>query len=156
MGVGIMPRKGRAEAGFSLIELLVVVSIMSVLSVAAVLSFGRRNAPALDDAALLVATYDTQRSLAIHSNTARGIMVTKKGLRVATKGAGGWQIQTGERALAGTLRVYPDGPSPRFGEPQIVVLPNGQSTAFTASARADGVTVRCQSDGWTGLLCSGQ
>ncbi|HSG56766.1 MAG TPA: prepilin-type N-terminal cleavage/methylation domain-containing protein, partial [Paracoccaceae bacterium] len=114
-----MRQTGRAEAGFSLIELLVVVSILSLLSVAATMSLGRVRAVAQDDAALLTATYETQRSLAVHSGAPRGIVVTARGMRVATQEQGRWQVQPQERAWAGRLRVYPEGPPPRFGDPVI-------------------------------------
>lgn len=154
MGVGVatitVTTKADPQAGFSLVELTVVVAVIASLALGVSLTLGRAPSPETRDLAQFRATYAQVRSLAIHGQETRGLLITSQGQRLARWQATGWQMSEHMQAWQGAV-TYLSG-SPRRSDPEapnLLFLPNGQTSAFWIQLGP----VRCQSDGWTGLTC---
>ncbi|MEZ5714079.1 MAG: prepilin-type N-terminal cleavage/methylation domain-containing protein [Paracoccaceae bacterium] len=152
--LSLADRRGR-EAGFTLIELMVVVAILSTLALGVALSAGRGGSRGESDLARFRAGFDLARALAIEGNEMRGLTLGPKGMqalvwRLGAEG-GVWTELGGPQPWRGRVAFAPRQPG-RAGEPDLVFLPNGRSTGF--SVRFDGDdSGSCESDGWAGLTC---
>jgi len=126
---------GHADAGVTLIELLVVVAIMSVLATGVTITALRPSPKAASsDHAWFERSFNTNRTLAIQGRTSRGLNVQPNGLVPVHMGKDGWVASQ--------------------GQPDIVFLSNGQTNPFDISFTSGQLqTLRCRSDGWTGLIC---
>ena len=157
MDAGIAPPPSR-DAGFTLIELMIVVTVLSILTVSVGLSmsFGRVERRVSDDAQRLQRYVTKLQENAIYSRRPRGLMLSARGWRVAqfnpqtrvwdTEGYGqDWQgaasVRLGYRSF-GVARL-----------PDVVFLPDGRSTPFEITLSYGGSFSTCKNDGWTGLIC---
>lgn len=143
------------DGGFSLLELVVVTAMMSILAVGATLSVGmsRREAVATDQRHFRD-TFETARALAIRERGKRGLRVTPQGMTVTRHGPDGWTTRETERPWSGRISLYSRSGGPAGPIPEIVLLPNGRSTAFEITFTADGEVAQvCRTDGWSRLLC---
>lgn len=141
-----------AEVGFTLIELLVCVAILAVLAVAASLALPRGSSPGSRDRALFQTQFEAARQLAVSGGQSRGLKITPQGLQLVQRGPEGWQDPGRLQRWQGRAGFARRGTVPAPGAPQILFLANGRTSAFRLSF-ADGSA--CESDGWTGLRCSG-
>ena len=132
--------------GFSLVEMLVVVAVVSVLAVGASLPLARAGGSAQADAARLVAAAARLRDLALVSGKAHALAVRPEGWTEERRGSAGWE---------------PIGPPQRFrsarlagadGE-RLVLLPDGQSGAVRLRLEGRGA-VDCRA-GPAPLSCTG-
>lgn len=146
----------KTTGGFTLIELLVVIAVMSVLAVGAVLAAGRGGNTGESDAATFHKTYATLRALAVHSQQRQGLMVTPREHRRAQRIAGDWQVSGQPRSWRARVLFTSIGQQPGYEEPQLVFLPNGQTSAFSIifSGGGQGRRIRCFTDGWAELQCA--
>ena len=154
------PAPDPGAAGFSLIELLVAIAILSVLTVGAVLTTGQRDRAPHPDMARFQSSFAQMQALAIAGRQARGLKLSPEGLHLAQVTPENltpqnltpekWVISEGVQRWRGRVSFQGmDGFLDRQ-EPDIILLPNGRGTAFTIAFATGG---RCQSDGWTGLTC---
>ncbi|APE42083.1 hypothetical protein BOO69_00660 [Sulfitobacter alexandrii] len=143
------------DRGFSLIELLVVISILAILSVGATLTVaGRGSDRAASDRAWFEAQFHALQDLAVQGRTAKGLVVSPGGLRFAHMTGEGWQIGDPVRAWQGKVTLGALAPRPGPDMPQIVLLANGSTSAFDILFSGQGArSQRCRSDGWEGLTC---
>lgn len=146
------------QAGFTLIELVVCVAILAVLAVGATLAAGRGSAAAESDAARFRRLWEESRDLAIREQSRRGLTLGPRGITLSRLDPGGWSAGDTPVPLraSAVLRRAAAEPPPSPGAPDIVLLANGRSTAFSVSFGASDGTPgqRCRSDGWTGLTCA--
>jgi prepilin-type N-terminal cleavage/methylation domain-containing protein len=138
------------DAGVTLIELVVVLAVLASLGLGVTLTRGATGARGDSDLMGFRSSYDQARSLAVHGQRRRGILLSAAGLRLAWGGADGWQISERSQPWRGRVSYHIDGPQMPPEIPNIIFLPNGQTTAF--SIQFDQIT--CRSDGWTGLICA--
>jgi len=136
-----------ADAGVTLIELVVVVAVMATLVLGVTLT--RRAGSRDGDLVAFRNAYDQARSLAVHGQIRRGIALSAKGRRLAQWRGADWQISEQLQPWQGRVSYHVEGPQVAQGAPDILFLPNGQTSVF--SIQFD--RINCRSDGWTGLIC---
>ncbi len=144
------------DAGITLIELLVVITVLSILAVGVSLTAinsGRQSA--LSDKEWFRAQFSAMRSLAIQGNSPRGLNVTNAGPSIAKIKNGEWAIKSPARQWSGTVTIARVMPRSKQGAPDIIMLANGQNTAFDiVFSDRKSRPHKCSSDGWTGLICT--
>ncbi|PCJ04067.1 MAG: hypothetical protein COB16_11540 [Rhodobacteraceae bacterium] len=138
-----------SDAGVTLIELVVVVAVMASLVLGVTLTRGLGGASGESDLMSFRATYDQARSLAVHGQVQRGLALSAKGRRIAWWRGDGWQISEQLMPWRGRVSYQIEGPSAAQETPDIIFLPNGQTSAFSIQFES----ISCRSDGWTGLIC---
>jgi len=158
MVVGVNSR----TAGFSLIELVVVVAILSFLTVTASLTVGQRGEGGQADATFLQNQFEQLRSAAVYSQIVRGLKISPTGMQIVEFDPedGRWKDVGREFKWRGRLSLrlkHKQGGNylvKRPDEPDVVFLTSGQTTAFTAAFTGGQDNRVCQTDGWTGLNCA--
>lgn len=143
--------------GFSLIEVLVVLSVLSILSVGAALSVSRSSeARAATDQVRFAKAFENAVSQALQGHKTQGVLISNEGFQMAHRSLEGWQTRSDLRKWQGKAVFAGDVVAPAFGSPQIVILANGRSTPFSIrfSQPAGGSQI-CRSTGWSELDCNG-
>ena len=142
------------DAGVTLIELVVVLAVLASLGLGVTLTRGATGARGDSDLMGFRSSYDQARSLAVHGQRRRGILLSAAGRRLTWARGAAWQISEQLQPWRGRVSYQITGPGAGSGAaqdiPNIIFLPNGQTTAF--SIQFDQIT--CRSDGWTGLICA--
>lgn len=146
---------GRQDAGLTLIELLVVVTVLAVLGVgASLVASGQGRDAATSDRVWFETQFAALQGLAVQGRTAKGLSVSAKGLSFARMTPEGWQINPAARRWRGKVSLTRLNPPRTLNSPDIVLLANGQSSAFDIQfTAAGGTSQKCRSDGWAGLSC---
>lgn len=149
-------------AGFSLLEMVVVVAVMATLTLAATLSVGRRSGPS--DAVHFAGAYGALMDAALLGQEARGLRVMSAGwqvLRPVAPGQG-WQVSGPVQKFRDAV-VFEgtDGPilareRPDPPVPDLVFLPDGELTPVTVRFAAGGVVTLCRAVPLAGLDCGAQ
>lgn len=145
-----------SSAGFSLVELMIVVAILSVLSLGATLAIGMRDRNAGSDATVLRQTYIALRDEAILSKAPRALEISDRSLTRMTRSAEGeWQAEGHEISLDGTAfatRGY-GAETTSAGDLRVVLLTDGRSSAFEVRLSQGKNLWHCAADGWGTLTC---
>ncbi len=144
------PRIGRATAGFTLIELMIVVTILSLLAVSVALGVNRPGAADAQDWARFSALHERLRAQAILSGEPVALSLAEGGTQRLMRAGGAWQAAGTAQAWRGRVDVLlpyePDRP--------LVFTPGGQTTPVRLRFEtAAGVRI-CETRGWEPLTCS--
>jgi len=153
------------EAGFTLLEMVVVVAVIATLSISATFAVSTRD-HAEADVTRFAAAYVRLRDRAILGQSAQGIVIVPEGWQTLAPAppdaeVEGWQAVGIVQKFRGEVRFEgADGPIfprevPRAPEPDLLFLPDGQVTPFEVTFIANEQLNRCRSTGFAGLDCEG-
>lgn len=155
--------------GFTLIELVAVMTVLSILALALVVGTGAgslmgrdRDSAAGSAARSLESAVSTARARAFHTRVPHGLLPQPEGwqMLVRDRDAGGWRGAGAGRATGLTWIIdgtahFPTPPladtSPR---PLVVFASDGRATPFTVDFHAAPDGFRCTTDGWEVLQCA--
>ncbi|PWJ15792.1 GspH/FimT family protein [Jannaschia seohaensis] len=151
MGGGVTGR----EAGFSLIELVVVVAVLSVVAVGAGLAVGRGSDGATADAQRFARLVEVARASAVIGRQPEGLFVTATELRRAAWVDGAWQPSERGLRWRDDVLLRLETPRPGPAVPHLVFLPDGSGTAFEIAfaPQPTGRRARCRGDGAGPMRC---
>lgn len=137
-------------AGFTLVELLLVVAALAILSVTAGLSVTRPATRAPSDAERLLALDAALREEALLSRRPVGLLVDEDGAARAAPSDEGWA----ETAAPREWSAIADWAAPQdLGRKLLAYLPDGRNTPWEVVLRDEAVPRRCVSDGWSPATC---
>lgn len=143
----------RAVAGFTLIEMLVVVVLVAIIAAMVMLSLGRHGARATAmEAEALAALCNHLADAAVLSGQPYGLVLARDGYRVVVFDGHGWQLAP-ERHFREHLwppPLYLEGPTvlPKLGvaptalTPQALFLPSGAQPAALYSLASEAAAER--------------
>jgi len=143
------------SGGFTLIELMVVVAVLSVLAVGAGLVASRSAKPAATtDLQRFEHHIQTARAQAMQGRQLHGLFVTPRGFQPTVETVDGWDKTQHETRWRGGITLRLGTPRQGSKTPHIVVLPDGRVSPFTLSFATDGRRrIVCRSDGNAGMSC---
>ncbi len=133
------------DSGFTLVELLVVVAIVSVLAVGAGLTVSRAPG-ANSDLSRFRAAVARERALAVIGGQSRGLVIGPRGMAAVGRDGSGWQDAGRMAPWRGRVSLSGDRIA---GGPDIVFLSNGAGSAWRVTFSGDGPARHCSSDGGT-------
>lgn len=150
MDAGITPR----DHGFTLIELMIVVAVLSLLTLTVTLGVNRPRTAQADDWTAFRDLHDRMREQAVTGDAVLGLSLSPDGFARLHRDAAGWVEDTPPSAWRGAVDIR----RPVDPRPVVVFLPNGRSTpvrlAFAAAGPLDGSGMVCESNGWEPLECA--
>jgi type II secretion system protein H len=148
-----LPRDG--SAGFTLIELVVVVAVLSVLAVGAgLVASGSERSAAQSDVQRFQRLVEVTRARAIQARQVQGLFVTTRGFQAGVETADGWEKPRHETRWRGSVSLQVKTRRRTQDQPPIVLLPDGRISAFTLIFTPDNSTrIVCRSDGSAGVSC---
>lgn len=142
-------------SGFTLIELMVVVAVLSVLAVGAglVASRGGKSA-ATTDLQRFERHIQIARARAMQGRQVQGLFVTARGFQPTVETNDGWDKKQIETRWRGDVVLQLATPRRGPNSPHILLLPDGRVSPFSLSfAPKDGRRIVCRSDGNTRMSC---
>lgn len=162
-------RSTDSPQGFTLIELVAVMTVLSILALALVVGTGAgslmgrdRGSAAGSAARALENAVRTARATAFHTRVPQGLLPRPDGWQLLARDHdnGGWR-PVDERRAAGLAWVI-DGtahfPVPPLAEtpprPLVVFASDGRATPFTVDFHTAADRFHCATDGWEDLACA--
>ena len=143
------------DSGFSLMELMIVVAILSILSLGAMLSVGARGADRISDVTRFRGQYQDMRDQAVLSRQVLSLTLGAQGMQRWAYNGADWVADGPAIALRGHQQARPGygAEVTGTGDLRIVALPDGRSSAFAVELEDGATSWRCDTDGWGELIC---
>lgn len=145
----------RADQGFSLVEVMIVVAMLAVLGVGATLAIGQRERAARTDVALIRDIIAQVRTEAVVARQPRQMRFDAATVSVWRPGPGNTWALGQNHSLSSSLDPEPgygailDG----AGAMRVTFLPDRRSSAFAVRLDTGQGVWRCATDGWSPLEC---
>lgn len=150
-----------AQAGFTLVELLVVISVLAIVSLGVGLStggaFGRNSAGSIADE--LTQNITQTRQQAVLGRVVLGLQPQRNGWQVMQRrGQGDWQALPGGQAehsavLSWQINGARFVPGAQQATPPILFAPDGRMTPLSLRIAQGGRQVGCAGDGAGSFAC---
>ncbi|MDJ0827635.1 MAG: prepilin-type N-terminal cleavage/methylation domain-containing protein [Rhodobacter sp.] len=141
----------RHDAGFTLVELMIVVTVLSLLTVSVSLGVNRPRTAQAQDWSRFEALHGRMRAEAVLGRAVLGLALTAEGYSWLRRQGGAWaEVGDGGAWRDGVAVLLPFDPGGR-----VVFTPGGQSTPVRVRFQAGAQVVICQSDGWAPVTCAG-
>lgn len=148
---------GTPESGFSLVELMIVVAVLSILSLGAVLALNLRDPRGARDVAWLERTFATAQREAILTRQQARFAIGERGVTrlVADPETADWVASGAETPLNGlVIAALGYGTLRRDdGSLMVTLLPDGRTSAFDLRIEAGRQLWTCAADGWGDFAC---
>lgn len=144
------------DAGMTLIELLVVVAVLAVLSVGVTLTVGTSDRDSIArDETRFIDSWKLQADFARNSRTPHGLAFDGVAMQPMRLGSRGWQAVGSSVEWDGRVVLATDRQTSFSNAPDLVLLPSGQSTAFsvTFSDGPSDIPRQCRGGGWEAVTC---
>ncbi|WP_417525322.1 pilus assembly FimT family protein [Marinovum sp.] len=152
----VTPRR-TPESGFSLVELMIVVTVLSILSLGAVLALNLRDPQGARDVAWLERTFATTQREAILTRQQARLAIGARGVTRLMPDAetADWVASDAETPLDALVIATPGyGAQLRDdGSLMVTLLPDGRTSAFDLRLEAGRQLWSCAADGWGGFAC---
>jgi general secretion pathway protein H len=139
--MGNRQQSGRAQTGFSLVEVMLVLVLIGLLSSAVILTFPGPKPVAEKETARLLANLNALSEQALVSNRVTAVGFSKTGYASYLFDEGAWQLQTRQNwpeGISSALEV--EGVTmalPVKLSPLVLFEPTGQSTRFQLELASD-------------------
>lgn len=148
------------SAGFSLLEMVVVVAVLAVLSVSVSFAVGRGTSAPGADATRFAALHTRLREAAVLGRHVQALAIGQTGWQVMTREGTAW-VSAGRPGQFRSAARFEGTTGPLGGPkisaaPDLFFLPDAQVTPFSVTFIAPGVITRCATNGWAALDCSVQ
>ena len=143
------PVKAKDAAGFTLIELMIVVAVLALLTTTLSLSVNRPRGGQSADWARFEAVHNRLRQEAVLARQITGLSVSPEGYQRLRWSDGDWRKVgdlVGWRDAVMVLEPF-DAAAP------LEFAPSGQSTALRIRFEAGAGNVICEGDGWSPVSC---
>ncbi|MDJ0630530.1 MAG: prepilin-type N-terminal cleavage/methylation domain-containing protein [Rhodobacter sp.] len=139
----------RGTAGFTLIELMIVITVLSVLTVTVSLGVNRPRSSNAQDWSRFETVHAAMREQAVLRREVLGLSIDPDGYQRLRRVGGQWQEMSAAVHWRDSVTVQ----QPFDPRTRVVFLPVGQSTKLRLVFKA-GTAVRiCESDGWGPARC---
>jgi len=138
------------DAGFTLIELMIVVALLAILTTSVSLSASRPRAGVESDVTRFQAVHERLRDQAILSRQTLGLKLSETGYQTLRWTGSGWIVTGADhdwRQSVAILRPFNLQAPLQFGA-------SGQVTAVQVKFSGSGQDFLCSSTGWTKLSCN--
>ena len=145
------PRISEAQAGFTLIELMIVVTILSLLTLSVSLGLNRPRGDRAQDWSRFAALHGQLRAQAVLSGELLGLTVDEGGYQRLRWQGGDWQPQGGRGEWRDPVAVI----FPADRRAPVIFGPGGQSTAINLRFGIGTAATACVSDCWSAVSCTG-
>ena len=145
----VRPVGNDPAAGFTLIELMVVVAILAMLTTTLTLSVNRPGVADLSDAKRFQAVFAQLRDEAVMSQQILGLQVDGQGFQRMRWQSGAWDDLGASGSWSGVVQVLqPTDRSP------VEFAPSAQIGPLLIRFEAGASVQTCRTDGWAGLSCN--
>ena len=136
-------------AGFTLIELMIAVTVLALLTTTVSLSVNRPQRGTGTDWARFEAVHERLRQQSVLSREVLGLQITAEGYRPLRRAGGTWVVTGDLSEWRGSVVVL----APFDGQVPVRFTPAGRTSAVRLRFE-DGAQVRvCESDGWSPVTC---
>jgi len=143
------PRFTAGTAGFTLIELMVVIAILALLTVSVSLGVNRPQSVNAQDWSRFQTVYKTLREQAVLGQEVLGLMLSRQGYQRMRREGAAWTNIGDPIAWRGKVQVQ----APFDPDVPVAFQPKGQSTPVRLRFEDGARVVFCECDGWAKISC---
>lgn len=143
-------RVNRQSAGFTLIELMIVITVLALLTTTVSLSANRPRTALASDFGRFRAVHDRLRDQAVLSRQIMGLAVDADGYQRLRWDGQDWQPLGAPVRWRGQVLML----SPSDARAPLQFAPSGQATPLRLRFDDGARVMLCQADGWSAVSCA--